>query len=254
MKLRFARFFVGVLCLVFCFAQTGWARDNDSIRQVSKATTVLKEIMTTDRGIPRKVFERARCIAVFPQVIKGGFIVGGRYGRGVASCRIGNAWSAPVFLRMTGGSFGLQIGGQATDLILLFMNDKGLDRLVSSKFEIGGDASAAAGPVGRQVGASSDLMLGAQILSYSRSRGLFAGLEIKGAVISQDKENMDAAYGKGTDPRVVLTSRKPAPLMLRLFPETLARYSGKSVYPNYPRRRPSSTSLDRYNPPQRIPQ
>jgi lipid-binding SYLF domain-containing protein len=252
MKLTFARLLFGACCLVFCLSNVvAEGEMNDNIRQVSRATAVLKDIMRTDGGIPRGIFQRSRCIAVFPQVLKGGFIVGGRYGRGVASCRVGSYWSSPIFLRLAGGSFGLQIGGQATDLVLLFMNQRGLDRLVTSRFEIGGDASVAAGPVGRQVGAGTDITLGSQILSYSRSRGLFAGLELKGVSISQDTDNMAVAYGPNTNPRTVLTSRR-TPLLFRLFPETLARYS-RGTYGRDRYGRPPSTSLDRV-PPRIIPQ
>jgi lipid-binding SYLF domain-containing protein len=211
-----------------CLAQETSSRDfRDAVRQSSKASTVFKEIMTApDKGIPRGVLDGAQCVAVFPGVIKAGFIVGGRGGRGVASCRTSAGWSAPAFFDLKGGSFGLQIGAQSTDFVLLFMNSKGLDRLIGDKFEIGGEGSVAAGPVGRQAGASTDIRLDAEILSYSRSKGLFAGLELKGVVISQDKDDIEAVYGRGADARGVLKDSKfTAPAEVNAFPSRLSRYS-----------------------------
>jgi lipid-binding SYLF domain-containing protein len=185
-----------------------------------------------DKGIPDEILEGAECVAVFPSVIKAGFVFGGRGGRGVASCRTARGWSAPAFFDLKGGSFGLQIGAQSTDFILLFMNARGLDRLIGDKFEIGGDASVAAGPVGRQAGASTNIRLDAEILSYSRSKGLFAGLELKGVVISQDKDDIEAVYGKGADARGVLKDSKfTASPEVRDFPTTLGRYSTRKEKP-----------------------
>ncbi|MCI0423062.1 MAG: lipid-binding SYLF domain-containing protein, partial [Acidobacteria bacterium] len=153
----------------------------EGAEQAQKAATVFKEIMNIpDKAIPKSVLDKADCIAVFPQVIKGGFIIGARGGRGVASCRIQGGWSAPAYFEMKGGSFGLQIGAQATDFVLLFMNEKAMDSLLKSKFTLGGEASVAAGPVGREAGAETDALMTAQVLSYSRSKGVFGGLELKG--------------------------------------------------------------------------
>lgn len=195
--------------------------------QANKAATVFREIMgAPDKAIPKNVLDGAECVAVFPSVIKAGFVVGGRGGRGVASCRTPQGWSAPAYFSLKGGSFGLQIGAQATDFVLLFMNEKGLDSLLSSKFTLGGDASAAAGPVGRQAGAETDAALRAQVLSYSRSRGLFGGLELKGVVIEPDKSDMSGTYGEGVTARDVLKEgRVKAPVEVQVFPKTLARYS-----------------------------
>src|SRR5262245_33712802 len=157
-----------------------------------------------DKAAPKEILDGAECIAVFPDVIKAGFIVGGRGGNGIASCRTLNGWSAPAFFNLKGGSIGLQIGAQSTDFILLFMNKEGLRKLLGDKFEIGGDASVAAGPVGRQVGASTNIRMDAEILSYSRSKGVFAGLELKGVVISNDDSNMKAVYGEGFKAKKVL--------------------------------------------------
>src|SRR5262247_2271958 len=203
-------------------------RLEDEAEQSSKAAKVLREIMgTPDKEIPEDLLARAECVAVFPSVIKAGFIGGGR---GVASCRTGAGWSAPAYFNLGGGSFGLQIGVEATDFVLLFMNSEGLDSLLSNKFTVGADASVAAGPVGRAAGADTDAVMRAKILSYSRSRGLFAGLELKGVVITPDKGDMRDVYGKGVTTEVVLKENKSAaPASVREFPATLDRYSSRRV-------------------------
>jgi lipid-binding SYLF domain-containing protein len=183
---------------------------------------------THERSIPRDLLDRAEAIAVFPGVLKGGFIVGGRGGSGVISRRVANGWSAPAFFDLGGGSIGLQIGVASTDYILLFMNERAVDSLLNDKFEIGGEGSAAAGPVGRSASASTDVKLNAQILSYSRSRGAFAGLELKGVVIKPDNEDNLQVYGMTA--RDILTgankiSLEKMPEGVRVFPETLGRYS-----------------------------
>ncbi|HZS04025.1 MAG TPA: lipid-binding SYLF domain-containing protein [Blastocatellia bacterium] len=200
----------------------------DETRQSEKAARVFREVMDTpDKAIPGELLDRAECVAVFPSVLKAGFVVG-RGGRAVASCRTERGWSAPAYFNLKGGSFGLQIGAQSTDFVLLFMNKQGLDSLLSDRFELGADASVAAGPVGRQAGASTDLKLNAQILSYSRSKGLFAGLELKGVIISPDKDDMRDVYGEGVTARETLKENKVnAPAEVRAFPETLASYSGR---------------------------
>jgi lipid-binding SYLF domain-containing protein len=199
----------------------------DESKQSQKAATVFRQIMNTpDKGIPKNILDDAECVAVFPDVIKAGFIVGGRGGRGVASCRTPRGWSAPAYFNLGGGSFGLQIGAQSTDFVLLFMTKNGINSLLSDKFTIGADASVAAGPVGRQAGASTDIKLEAQILSYSRSKGLFAGLELKGVVIQPDKDDMRDVYGEGFTAKEVLQEGKgTAPASVRTFSNTLARYS-----------------------------
>jgi len=159
-------------------------------------------------------------------VIKAGFIVGGRGGRGVASCRVAGAWSSPAFFNLGGGSIGLQIGAQSTDFVLLFMNEKGMNSLLSDQFELGGDASIAAGPVGRQAGASTDVKLTSQILSYSRSKGLFAGIELKGVVIKPDKDDMREVYGGNLTAKEVLNGNKiTTAASVSAFPSMLSRYS-----------------------------
>jgi len=199
--------------------------------QATKASTVLNEIMgTPDKGIPRDLLGKAECVLVFPKVVKAGFILAGQGGRGVASCRTATGWSAPAYFEIKGGSVGLQIGGQATDFVLLIMNESGMRSLLSDKFELGGDASVAAGPVGRTTSASTDVKMDAQILSYSRSKGLFAGVSLKGSVISPEKSDMQGTYGKGVTAQTVLAAdNRRAPSEVRVFPNTLAQYSARTA-------------------------
>lgn len=197
--------------------------------QSAKAARVFSQIMgTNDQSIPRELLDRAEAVAVFPGVLKGGFIVGGRGGSGVISRRVPGGWSAPAFFDLGGGSIGLQIGVASTDYILLFMNARAVDSLLNDKFEIGAEGGAAAGPVGRTASASTDLKLNAQILSYSRSKGAFAGLELKGVVIKPDNEDNSQVYGMSA--RDILTGANKIaldkmPEGVRVFPQTLARYS-----------------------------
>jgi SH3 domain-containing YSC84-like protein 1 len=219
-----------VVSLLLALSSLGLAqskKQRDEAEQSTKSAQVFRQVMNTpEKGIPKTVLNAAECVAVFPQVLKAGFIVGGRGGRGVASCRTPQGWSAPIYLNLAGGSFGLQIGAQATDFVLLFMTEDGINSLLSNKFTLGGDASVAAGPVGRQAGASTDVKLNAQILSYSRSRGLFAGLELKGVVISPDEDDNRDVYGKEMEAKDVLQmSGRKAPRDVRTFPTTLTRYS-----------------------------
>ncbi len=202
---------------------------DDEMGQSDKAAKVLREIMDTpDKGIPKDLLSKAECVAVFPSVIKVGLIVGGRGGRGVASCRTPSGWSAPAFFNLGGGSVGWQIGAQATDLVMLFMNPSGLESLLSDEFTLGGDASVAAGPVGRQAGAATDVKMDAKILSYSRSRGLFAGLELAGVVITPAKDDMRDVYGAGVTATEVLKEHKvTAPMSVRAFPTALGHYSSR---------------------------
>src|SRR5437588_3697798 len=212
------------------FSQTGRERNTKKARaaaaQSGKAARVFSQIMATrEKSIPRDLLDRAEAVAVFPGVIKAGFIVGGRGGSGVISRRVANGWSAPAFFDLAGGSIGLQIGASSTDFILLFMNENAVDSLLGDKFEIGGEGSVAAGPVGRSASASTDVKLNAQILSYSRSRGAFAGLELKGVVIKPDDDNT-RVYGMTA--RDILTgpnkiSMDKMPKGRRVFPQTLAQ-------------------------------
>jgi lipid-binding SYLF domain-containing protein len=185
-KLLLAVVLLGLAASAFAAGDT----DNKAADRVKAASTVLEEIQSApDTGIPDEVMGSAECVAVVPSMLKGGFVFGARYGRGVASCRTAKGWSDPAFFTMEGGSFGLQIGGQAVDLIMLIMNHKGMENLLSSKFKLGADASVAAGPVGRHAAADTDWKMRAQVLSYSRARGVFAGLELNGAVVKIDRES-----------------------------------------------------------------
>jgi len=187
-----------LICLSFTLTSAAFAastRENLQAR-IDAAKTVLDEIMAAqDKTIPMNILERATCVAVVPGMIKGAFVFGAQYGQGVVTCRTGHGWSAPVFIRMAGGSWGLQIGGQSTDLVLVAINDRGLQDLLKNKFKIGGDASAAAGPVGRAGQAATDWKMGAELLSYSRNKGLFAGIDLDGTSVSQNSEDTELYFG-----------------------------------------------------------
>ena len=238
MKLSFQRRAIyGALCLalVACLSLVAQAQDkkakkiNEATRRAQQAAKTFTEIMNVpDKAIPKELMSKAYAVAIFPNVIKAGFIIGGRGGRGVISRRLPSGWSAPAFFNLGGGSIGLQIGAASTDFVLLFMNDAALQGLLEDKFEIGGEGSVAAGPVGRTASASTNATLDAGILSYSRSKGLFAGLELKGVVINPDNDDNEAVYGMKA--RDILTgsqkiSMKQMPAGVRILPRTLARYS-----------------------------
>ncbi len=177
------------------------------------AGAVLHEIMAApDKGIPDEVLDHAKCIAVVPHLVKGGFVFGAEGGRGVATCRTPEGWSAPSFFAITGGSWGLQIGVEGIDLVMVIQGDAGFDRLVSSKFEVGGDASAAAGPVGRHASGDTDWKLNTEILTYSRARGVFAGITLRGAAIRRDDDSTAAIYGTEIPTRRILSGEVPPPL------------------------------------------
>jgi len=179
-----------------CTAAAASSREDLQAR-VDAAKTVLDQIMAAnDATIPLNILQQATCVGVVPGLIKGAFIVGAQYGQGVVTCRTGHGWSAPVFIRMAGGSFGFQIGGQSTDLILVAVNDRGFQDLLKNKFKIGGDASAAAGPVGRNGTAATDWKMSAELLSYSRNKGLFAGIDLDGTSVSQNSEDTELYYGQ----------------------------------------------------------
>jgi lipid-binding SYLF domain-containing protein len=191
----------------------GWAESKREATtdRLDNAGKVLSEIMNApDKGIPEEVFEHAKCIAVVPHMIKGGFVFGAENGRGVATCRTANGWSAPAFFAITGGSWGLQIGIEGIDLVMIIQNEKGMQQLLSSKFELGADASAAAGPVGRHASADTDWKLNTEILTYSRAKGAFAGLTLDGASIRRDDDSMHAMYGRYTSTRAVLSGKVAA--------------------------------------------
>jgi SH3 domain-containing YSC84-like protein 1 len=197
-----------------------------AVDRVQSSATVLDEIMgAPDKAIPEEVLGSAECVAIVPSLLKGGFIIGARYGRGVASCRTEKGWSAPAFFTVSGGSFGLQIGGQAVDLVLLIMNKEGMKNLLTSKFEIGADASAAAGPVGRHAEGNTDWKMKAQVLTYSRARGIFAGLTLNGAVIKQDKDSTRQFYGRMVPSKTSLTGVIPPPETARPLLESLSKWA-----------------------------
>lgn len=195
-------------------APLGWAGSSaETTDRLELAGKVLHEIMATpDKGIPDEVMQHAKCVAVVPHMVKGGFVVGAERGRGVATCRTPNGWSAPAFFTITGGSWGLQIGIEGVDLVMIVQNDKGMQDLLSSKFQIGGDASAAAGPVGRHASANTDWKMDAEILTYSRAKGAFAGLDLSGAAVKKDDDAMKDVYGPDVNEREVLDGKvKPTP-------------------------------------------
>jgi SH3 domain-containing YSC84-like protein 1 len=199
---------------LFALGTVCWADDtrDAAIDRLQRAGEVLQQVMATpDKGIPQEVIDHAKCIAVVPHLVKGGFIVGAEGGRGVATCRTDHGWSAPAFFDVEGGSFGFQIGVEGIDLVMIIQNDRGMRELLNSKFEIGADASAAAGPVGRHASAGTDWKLDAEILTYSRAKGIFAGLALKGAAVHRDEDAMHAFYGPGASVRATLTGEVPPP-------------------------------------------
>lgn len=192
-------------------AWAGSARQ-DSVERLQKSVDVLQAIMSTpDKGIPEEVLSNAKCILVVPDLIKGGFIFGGKHGRGVASCRTADGWSAPAFVSVGGGSWGLQIGVEGVDLVMLVMNDHGFQHLLSSKFELTGEGSVAAGPVGRHASAGTDWKMNTEMLTYSRSKGVFAGLTLEGAVVEEDNDSTRAIYGRNKAFRSILSGKVATP-------------------------------------------
>jgi lipid-binding SYLF domain-containing protein len=197
---------------------TDTKEEGKAAERAATAARVLSEITSApDKGIPIKVLSSAKCVIVIPGVKKAGFIVGGRYGRGYATCRTPNGWSAPAPVFLGGGSYGAQIGGEGVDLVLLVMNDTGVQKLLSSKFEIGVDASAAAGPIGRSASAGTDWKLNTEILSYSRAKGLFAGIELNGAKLKQDEDTTKELYSKAIPFTEILSGKVPTPPQARAF-------------------------------------
>jgi lipid-binding SYLF domain-containing protein len=209
-------FFVAMLSLgTLCWA--GSARE-DATKRLDNAKQVLHEIMgMPDKGIPVEVLEHAKCVAVVPHMVKGGLVFGGKGGKGVATCRTANGWSAPAFITISGGNWGLQIGVQAVDLVMIIQNEKGMQKLLESNFHVGADASAAAGPVGRHAEAGTDWKMDTEILTYSRAKGVFAGLTLEGASIRQDDDSRHAIYGRKITTRALLLGQVPVPAAARPF-------------------------------------
>jgi lipid-binding SYLF domain-containing protein len=193
--------------------------------RLNAAADVIQQIAAApDNGIPNSILSGATCVVVVPSYKKGAFVLGAQYGQGVATCRTPRGWSAPVFVRLSGGSFGWQIGGQSTDLVLVAMNQRGLQDMLKNKFKIGGDAAASAGPVGRNAQAGTDWKLNAEFLTYSRSKGLFAGLDLTGTVLEQNEDDMTAEYGHPIRFETALDGNVPVPPNARHFVSTVARY------------------------------
>src|SRR5258708_5444019 len=209
------------------------AKDIASAKRLDDAATVFSEVMSApDRGIPQKMLEHAHCIVIVPDLKTGAFIVGGKYGKGYLSCRNkgGAGWSAPGTVRIEGGSVGFQIGGSSTDLIMLVMNARGADKLLSSKFTLGAEGSVAAGPVGRTATAQTDAQMHADILSWSRSQGLFAGVALEGATLRQDLDDNASIYGKRLENREIVSNKRPVPAMAAKLIDLLNKYSSREEH------------------------
>src|SRR2546427_2884221 len=224
---------VWVLVASLCFlsiAADESTKETKAADRAQAAAEVLNEIQgAPDNRIPQEVLGSAQCVAVVPSMLKGGFVFGAKYGRGLASCRTPKGWSAPAFFIVKGGSFGLQIGGQAVDLVMLIMNNDGMQHLLSSKFELGADASVAAGPVGRHAEGNTDWKMRAQVLTYSRARGVFAGLTLNGAQIKQDKDSTREFYGRMVPFRTALTGEIEPPAAASPFLSTLAKWAQEAA-------------------------
>jgi lipid-binding SYLF domain-containing protein len=205
-------------------------KESKAVDRVQAAADVLNEIQSApDAGIPQEVLGSAECVAVVPSMLKGGFIIGAKYGRGLASCRTPKGWSAPAFFTVAGGSFGFQIGGQAVDLVMLIMNKDGMKHLLSSEFALGADASVAAGPVGRHAEGNTDWKMRAEVLTYSRARGLFAGVTLNGAQVKQDKDSTREFYGRMVPFRTSLVGEIEPPPAANPFLTTLAKWAQEAA-------------------------
>lgn len=224
-----------VLSLGLCLTGITWAADKDEKDQsdiqkrIEASARVLDEIMgTPDKAIPDKVMTESKCIAVIPSMVKIAVGFGGSHGKGVATCRSEHGWSAPAPITITGGSWGLQLGGQAVDLVMVITNDQGMQHLLSSKFKLGANASAAAGPVGRDAGADTDWKMKAEVLTYSRARGVFAGIDLSGSAITQDKDETRLLYGKMVPFTQILSGKVPAPDGSAPFLAAVRKYSAQA--------------------------
>jgi lipid-binding SYLF domain-containing protein len=206
------------------------AKESKASDRVQAAADVLNEIQSApDSRVPDEILGRAECVAVVPSMLKGGFVVGGKYGRGLASCRTPKGWSTPAFFTVKGGSFGFQIGGQAVDLVMLIMNNEGMQHLLSSQFALGADASVAAGPVGRHAEGNTDWKMRAQVLTYSRARGVFAGVSLNGAVVKQDKDSTRDFYGHMVTFKAALTGEVEPPAAANPFLSSLAKWAQEAA-------------------------
>jgi SH3 domain-containing YSC84-like protein 1 len=222
MKKTISLLLMSLMGMVGTCAWASSARE-DSIARLQSSVEVLQAIMATpDKGIPEEVMSNAKCILVVPNLIKGGFIIGGKHGRGVATCRTADGWSAPAFVSVGGGSAGLQIGVEGVDLVMLVMNDQGFQHLLSSKFELTGEGSVAAGPLGRHASAGTDWKMNTEMLTYSRSKGAFAGLTLEGAVVEQDNDSTRAIYGKNMKFRNILSGKAATPKSAGAFMKAIS--------------------------------
>jgi lipid-binding SYLF domain-containing protein len=236
MNLRIAsasKYVLALATLALIFASLSWAADDkdesDINKRIDTSGHVLNEIMATpDKAIPDGIMHDAKCIAVIPSMVKIAFVFGGNHGKGVATCRTSEGWSAPAPITITGGSWGLQLGGQATDLVLVVMTDQGMEHLLSSHFKLGADISAAAGPVGRDATAGTDVKMRAEVLTYSRTRGLFADIDLSGAAISQDKDETQILFGQMVPFQDILHGKVPAPAGSEPFLTAVRRYSSQA--------------------------
>jgi lipid-binding SYLF domain-containing protein len=215
---------IQAVCVFASLSTIAFAADMQKLDdRINAAHAVLHELMDTpDKGVPDDIAAKATCVAVIPSFKKGAFVVGGQYGQGVLSCRTAHGWSAPVFIQMTGASFGLQAGGQATDLVLVATNRDGFQRLLKDKVKLGGDAAVAAGPVGRNTQASTTELANAAFLSYSRSRGVFAGIDLTGDVVNQNQDDTRTYYGKDLSYETILTGGVPVPPSATHFVRTVS--------------------------------
>jgi SH3 domain-containing YSC84-like protein 1 len=219
--------------VVLILASMGWAADDkdqsDINKRIVKSAEVLNEIMATpDKAIPDKIMDHAKCLAVVPSIVKIAVGFGGEHGKGVVTCRTERGWSAPAPISITGGSWGLQLGGQAIDLVMVVTNDQGMQHLLASKFKLGADASAAAGPVGRGATADTDASMRAEVLTYSRARGVFAGIDLSGAVVKQDKDETELLFGKMIPFEEILDGKVAPPASSEPFLTAVRKYSGQA--------------------------
>jgi lipid-binding SYLF domain-containing protein len=213
----------------------GWAATNReaTVDRMDHAGRVLHEVMAApDKGIPQEVLEHAKCVAVVPHLLKGGFVIGAENGRGVATCRTADGWSAPAFFAITGGSWGLQIGVEGVDLVLIIQNDKGMQQLIGSGFELGADASAAAGPVGRHASADTNWKLETEVLTYSRAKGAFAGVTLNGASIRRDDDSTEAIYGHDVPTRRILQGDEAVPASAQSFLDAVRDAKAQAIASN----------------------
>ena len=223
--------FVAILSMT----SIGWAASSREATydRLDHAGNVLHEIMAApDKGIPEEVFEHAKCIAVVPHLLKGGFVFGAENGRGIATCRTADGWSAPAFFTITGGSWGLQIGVEGVDLVMVIQNDRGMQHLINSNFELGADASAAAGPVGRHASADTDWKLETEVLTYSRARGLFAGVTLNGSAIRRDEDSTEAVYGHDMSTRRILQGDVAVPQAALVFLDAVRDAKAQAIASN----------------------